>query len=252
MFEATYREKIPEHDDELYNPKTPEHALVALAQYTQHWKNDPIDYEPVYTEVSGKVSIGTAIMSFRIDAVLRHRKPGFDKFLILEHKTTGASFSSQWQDEWQLDIQPATYLHAANCWFGPENVDCLLINGLCFLKTKKDFIRVPIQKTRGQMLVWLKTVQDAIGDINYQTSLLTEECKPEDYILEAFPLNPTNCRRFYMCSYHNFCMAWDNPLRVIAESNNEPPPGMKTDWWNPLEKPSNLVVDLEGVDIATQ
>jgi len=48
----------------------------------------------------------------------------------------------------------------------------------------------------------------------------------------AFPMNTESCGNYFGCAYHDFCLAWPNPLKRC----DEVPQGMKVEFWNPLEK----------------
>jgi hypothetical protein len=45
----------------------------------------------------------------------------------------------------------------------------------------------------------------------------------------CFPMNPTNCTKYFGCKYHDYCMSWPNPLQRCEEV----PYGMKIEYWDP-------------------
>jgi len=253
LFLTEYRKTYGEHQDELFEPKTPQNFFLILKAYAQKYKNDLNDYEVLYTEIAGTVAISSDyVIALRMDSILRDKKSG--KIFSLEHKTASRTFL--WADQWILSIQVGTYTHALNCLFNPGEVDCVRMNGLFigagktawrdllstgFTKNKipYDFIREPIKKGKDQMQVWLDRVNYIVGEIHMQTDLISDYAEQE--VLRIFPLNTCACLDYgHLCEFHPFCCAWANPLKRCSSV----PMGFKQEFWNPLAKPAKKEIAL--------
>ena len=231
-----YREEFPEETDELYSPKTPSRAMTALLEYADKYRHDLDELEVLYTEISGSVPIGKdLVMYFKTDSILKGKR-GYKSF---EHKTKGGSLTSLWGLQWLLSIQVGTYSHVLYCLYPEDEVDGVTINGAGFLKTKFDLQRFPVRKTRTQMQVYLDTVAYWHSQIKSEMGILSY-CKDSDDVLNAFPLNPASCDRYFGCPFLDYCQAWANPLREC----DEPPMGFKVEFWDPRKKPATHKMDL--------
>jgi len=241
-----YRETFPPETDEMFEPKTLDNAFIVLAKYAKRYQRDLEEYEVLYTEIAGNVTIREGRqMYFRMDSILKDRKTG--KIISLEHKT--GSHTWQWLEQWLLSIQFGTYTHVLMCLFPMETIDAVYVNGSFFSKGKKaweelkvdgtttmktipyDFIREPIKKSRDQMQVWIETVNYYYTGIKAEMSML-DISNESDEVLQAFPLNPTSCMDWgRICEYRDFCTAWRNPLRRVSDV----PLGFQVSHWNPME-----------------
>lgn len=231
-----YRQEFPKETDELYSPKTPTRAMMALAEYADRYRHDLDEFEVLYTEISGTVPIGEdAVMYFRLDSIVK----GSIGHKSFEHKTKGGSITALWGLQWLQSLQIGTYNHVLYCLYPENEVDGISINGAGFLKTKFDFQRIPIKKTKTQMQVWLDTVRYWRSQIRNEMEIL-RNCSDSDDVLNAFPLNPSSCDRYFGCPFLDYCQAWANPLRECDEL----PLGFKIDFWNPTKKPSTHKMDL--------
>jgi len=244
-FLPTYREVFPEATDDLFSPKTPDNALLALSAYTVYPANarDFDLFDVIETELAGVVPIDSETdIVYKIDLLFRRKDDG--KYGVLEHKSKKGSFSRSWTDQWDQSVQIGTYNHALNTMIGNadlSNVEGVTVNGSAFLKTKFDFERVTIHKTRDMLYEYLWQVREYIDRIRLDVESLSE-CSDKDRIMYAFPKNPQSCTKYYGCEMANFCAAWPNPLQRCQE----PPFGYVIDFWDPLaaEAPTKRV-DLE-------
>jgi len=238
-FLTYYRQYIHETADDIYAPKTPENVLRALAQYITKYQGD--DHKIVYLgdkpliEIAGTVNLDeNRIMHFRMDSILRNNKGIFSR----EHKT-GSRSGRQWADQWSLSIQVGLYTHVLYCLYPVIDVRGVEINGTFFMKTKLDFLRVPCWKTPGQMQTWYHNVLHFLEMLEWQMSKLLD-ARDSDVVLYAFPLNTTNCTKYFGCAYHDFCTAWTNPLQYVDTI----PEGMTIEYWDPSAEPAQCKLDL--------
>jgi hypothetical protein len=224
-----YRSKFPLDMDAVYAPKNPEYALKALSQYAQMYKDEK--FETIYTEIAGSVPISynaegkPVLLHFRMDSILRDPMGIKSR----EHKT-GSTLNRQWSDQWALSMQTGVYNHVLHCLFPREEVWGVEINGTFFGKKDIKFQRVPARRTTKAMNVWLwnvnQWVDSILADI-YHLGIASDE----DEILPCFRMNTQSCTKYFGCRYHDFCMAWPNPLRNLDRL----PEGMKIEFWNPME-----------------
>jgi len=260
LLEKKYRETFKPETDPLFEPKTPQNAFLVLAAYAKEYKDDLEKYtvmgnEVPYTEIAGSVSIGSEKqIYFRMDSILKDNET--KKIRSHEHKTGSNTYL--WAEQWMLSIQIGTYTHVLNCLFDPKEIDAVYMNASFFFKVKNawidlatkgetkfkipyEFKRVPMHKTRDQMQVWLDTVNYYYDEIQKELDLLMNNCREDDLVLVAFPLNGTNCTTYgRVCEYHDFCTAWPNPLQKLTPT----PLGFKVDFWNPLEREAKHMMEL--------
>jgi len=224
-----YRKFFPELMDEANAPKNPANALKALVQYCEEYKEDR--FTPIYTEIAGTVPVDDGkVLHFRMDSVLESQ----DKMIFSREHKTGSQLSRQWTDQWALAIQTGTYNHVLNCLYPPEKVWGVEINGVFFQKKENKFQRVPARRNLHMMNSWQWTVCHFMNMIDFETKRMFD-VKESDEVMEAFPCHPTNCTKYFGCKYHDFCMAWANPISRCDEI----PLGFKTEWWNPADEESN-------------
>ena len=138
-----------------------------------------------------------------------------------------------------------------NCMFPIEDVLGVEFCGTMFEFLKRGsknreagyhvtFERIPAFKTPDQMNVWLWNVIDKLDDIDRETERLFH-CKEEDAVLMAFPMNTNSCTKYWGCAFHDYCLAWSNPLQQAYE----PPIGFRVEFWNPAEMKTSVKKDLE-------
>ncbi len=237
QFMTHYRKHFQEATDLDYAPKSPGNALVALHEYSQRYNKDLELYEVLHIEVAGTVMImKDKNIHFRCDAILRDRKT--DEMLFLEHKTT-KQFGRTWTDQWALSVQLGTYTHVINCLYGPEKTYGGLVNGVAFMKKGNDFVRLPIRKTLDMMNVWHWSMCHTLHEMDHQMHLLSK-CTKDDRIMEAYPLNPESCTKYWGCAYHDLCCAWANPLRHVEQ----PPIGFLEYRWDPSAREAKEIIEV--------
>jgi len=235
-FLSTYREEFPESSDSLYEPKTPTNALRALGLYSERYLSDLREFEVLYTEIAGTVPINQSqVLHFRLDSICRDKQ---GRYFSLEHKT-GSRMSRFWTDQWPLSVQVGTYTHVMHCLYPSPEVWGVKINGTFFQKTKIDFLRLPIRRTLDHMKQWLWNVTWWADQIAWNFESLTD-CSDDEEVLMAFPQQPGSCTKYFGCPYHDFCLAWANPLQHL----DIVPPGFKVEYWNPLEREARVKMDL--------
>ncbi len=240
-----YRSIFPASTDELFGAKTPAACLFALAGYTAKYPNDHTDFKVLHVEVAGAAPVSDSrVMHFRIDAICEDSKGVY----TLEHKT-GSGVSRFWTDQWDLDLQPATYTHALRCAYPDKHVRGVKMNGVHFKKLKSgpkiEYIRLPIWKNNGQMSAWLFTVNSILDEIQWNFEQLSH-CSDSDPTLQCFRMNPNSCTKYFGCPYHDFCGAWPNPLA----RRTPVPMGFEVNFWNPsdAEDDGTYQLKLDGTD----
>ena len=238
LFLGHYRQFFSPEMDEENAPKNPDSALKALIAYSREYAGDR--YEPLYTEVAGTVPIDeTHILHFRMDSILRID----GQIRSREHKT-GSQLSRQWTDQWSLAVQTFVYNHALCCLFPPDEVWGVEVNGTFFYKNKTTpvkFQRVPARRNLNMMQTSYWNILQYIKDIDKDMETLMQDSSENDPVMMCFPLRPTNCTKYFGCRYHDFCLAWPNPLQRC----DEVPFGMKVEYWDPSAEESKHQFNLE-------
>lgn len=227
-FFESYRKHLPPDTDDQYKNKNPNRIREILAAYMIFYQNRD-DFNVRMIEIAGQAHINDDgdTIHYRLDAECEDKGGIF----ALEHKTSQRQ-SQQWTMQWPLSIQIGTYTHVLYSLHNPSDVWGVKINGTFFKTRDVDFMRLPIRKTPDQMQVWLWTVQDTFRDIKHDYERLSE-ARVSDPILQAFPQRPTSCTKYFGCPYHDFCMAWPNPLQ---EAQSGPEIGFKHNFWDPSER----------------
>jgi len=243
-FLTCFHTEIPPELANMNAKKNPDRAFLALAKYTSYplYKHDLERYETLYTEIAGSILIDPRrSLYFRQDSILKSRETG--RIRSREHKT--ASSSWLWDSQWLLSGQVGVYNHVLCCLFPYDEVDGVEMNGVFFSAAKNPkpedlFHRFLIRKTKGQMQVWLENTRFYLDEIEREYSLL-EDTTENDPVMLAFPLRDTSCSNYgKVCEYHDYCMAWPNPLRYC----HEPPIGFTTRFWDPTEQPAKQTFEL--------
>jgi hypothetical protein len=235
-FLKSYREFFPATSDELYSPKTPDRCLAALGLYAEHYQRDLNDFETLYTEIAGTVPINDdQVLYFRLDSICRDEQ---GRVFSLEHKT-GSRISRFWTDQWPMAVAVGTYTHVMNCLYDPATVWGVKINGTFFQKGNIKFLRVPVRKTLSHMKQWLWNVAWWADQIRWQFDLL-DKCSADDQVMMAFPQQPGSCTKYFGCPYHDFCLAWPNPLM----HSDDIPVGYCVERWDPSAREATHKMDL--------
>lgn len=235
IFNTEYRLLFPPSTDVLFSPKTPSRFFDMLILYLRQYADDLRRYEVYKTEIGGTINLSPEhSMAFKMDTILFDREK--QKYVSLEHKTKGGNYiSSNYPYEFMLSTQLGTYTHVLNSLFPSEQVGEVIINCLCFKKTKQpDFIlqRFPIPLSNSQMFNWLENTKSWIDRINADYLTLSSTSDTDDR-LNCFPLNGTNCTNWNrICTYHDMCTTWNNPLRHLDRM----PVDLEIFFWNPLEE----------------
>lgn len=225
-FLSKYRESFPESTDTWFKGKTPDNALLALAEYAKQWAADAYDIKVLDTEVGGQVGIGrNRLITVKLDLIGTQG----GKLVALEHKT-GSSCGDTWANQWKLSIQIGAYLHAlAACYDNQGGDPTIFVNGTFFYAKSRKFMRVPCQRTGRAMLNWLETVHSLFDRIEGDFAHLAK-CSEDDSVMNAFPMHPTACTSYAGCQFHDLCTCVANPLKYASG----PPDGWVEYWWNPL------------------
>ena len=240
----------------MFFPKTPDNALIALNAYAKEFIKDLHDWDPVYTEIAGKININDdQTLHFRMDSIMKHRHKEIVK--SIEHKTT--TYPYNWENQWPLSMQNGTYNHVLYCLYPPETVDGVHFRGTVFRKVIKawdllgrgqslgklqppyEFLEAPCKKSPEQMNTWLWHAQLYLDQIAFCFEMLGE-CEEHDPVMTTFPQNPTSCNDYGGCEFIDFCMAWQNPLQRCQE----PPLGYEESHWDPSAKPAKKIFEIGG------
>ena len=243
IFEACYRESFPENTDQFYLPKTPSRFFQMLILYCHHYQDDLSKYSVYKTEIGGTIPLGDSHqMAFKMDTVMYEESSGL--YCSLEHKSKQGNYiDKSYEIDFKMGIQVGTYTHVLNSLFPPENVSGVIINCLCFKKTKQpEFIikRFPINMSNQMMYIWLETVKTYIDSIyeDYNKLSITNESTD---LMKCFKLNGKSCSNWgRVCQYNDLCTSWANPLRHLHQM----PISMDVNFWNPLEEDLNEVINF--------
>jgi len=250
-----FRNYIDADEDEIYTPKTPARAYLALCAYAIRRQETARDFEVVYhegkpmIEIGGKINLNEKrMMSFRMDTILK----GPRGYISREHKTGSSTWN--WAMQWDLAIQAGTYSHVLYCLYPEHEVGGVIIDGTFFKKTKDDpkkdakdpfrhfdFLEVPIYKSPANMNWWLNNTIHWLDMVEWNFNILSQ-CSDSDEVLHAFQANPESCTKYFGCDFHPFCMAWSNPLRHI----DRVPIGFKREFWSPLAEEPKVKLDLKA------
>jgi hypothetical protein len=236
LFHDYYRQFFPEILDDANHPKTPAMAFKGLVEYAREYAGE--QFTPIYTEIAGTVSLDARrALHFRMDSILETP----DGVKSREHKT-GSQLSRPWTDQWQLKTQTFVYNHVLYCLFPREIVWGVEINGAIFSKKNIQFTRVPARRSPESMEVGWWNIKQWVDQIEQNFHRLAD-CSESDPVMYCFPMNTESCTKYFGCQYHDFCMAWSNPLDRV----NELPTGYKIEYWNPAdhEREAKYVFNLD-------
>lgn len=253
-----YREQFHPDDDEINKPKTPMAVLHTLMKFNEERQSDLTENEVVVldgtkmTEISGTVPVDeNRVLYYRMDSIMRRKED--DMIFSWDHKSTNGKYINgrQWAEGFHLGLQNGTYTHCLYCIFPIEQVLGIEFCGTGFEFLKRGssarsagyhatFRRVPAYKTPDQMNSWLWTVNYLLDALEFEMENLSH-CKESDQVLMAFPMNPSSCTDFRGCPYHDYCLAWQNPL----QNAYEPPIGFKIEFWDPSAMDTRVKKDLE-------
>ena len=253
IFLEVYRKTFLPDTDEIFFPKTPENALFALARYVGKFREDHSIFKVLYTEISGKVTVGeNRYMHFRMDSILENRNNG--QIVSIDHKTGSSTWG--WERQFPLSHQTGTYTHVLYCLYPRDLVRGVVFRGTFLGKTKKawdqihtgttltykdpiEFVEYPAFRNEDQMQSWLWHVNFWLDQVGFQFELL-QECSEDDPVMTAFPQNPTSCTMYGGCQYADFCNSWQNPLQKC----DEPPLNYREEHWDPTKEATKNVFNI--------
>ena len=239
LFCMVYMNEIDPDEYELYSPKDPAHAYVALQEYMNLHKHD--DDEVLYTEVPGIVPIDEdRVLHFKIDAIMRGQRGLY----IYDHKT-GSQDSKAWRDQWRMSFQISCYCHVLFLLFPNEFKFGAIVNGTIFRKKGPAFIPYEVAKSPEQLQGWLWFARYTVKEVEHNHQALSQ-CSESDPVMMAFPIRPTSCTKWGTCPYIDFCTAWQNPL----QKTERPPVGFRVRHWNPQEKQDKAKKVFDGSKIV--
>ncbi len=235
-FMSHFREHFSSEYDDVYAPKNPEGAMIALVDYIDAYKRDR--FKVLYTEVHGYIPISDdRQLAVRLDSIIEDDN-GVGS---LEHKTSKYHIKI-WGAQWQLSTQIGAYNHALYCNYDEDKVQGITVNGTFFKKSGSTFERVQIKRTLRSMADWFDMVNNWYNSILIDMEDLMNS-SDESATLQSFRMNPQSCNNFMkMCMYHDFCNAWSNPLQRC----NSCPPGYKIERWNPADVSGGQTEMVEG------
>lgn len=256
-FISYFRQFVASEDDAIYRPKEPAAVLNALIRLQSDHQMDLVENEVVeldgqkMTEIAGTVPIDEdRVLYYRMDSVMRRKDDG--KIFSWDHKTTSERYINgrQWADQFSLSLQNGTYTHCLYCMFPIEDVLGMEFYGVGFTYLSRGsanrgpghhatFRKVPAFKTPDQMNSWLWTVNSLYSAVEREMERLAH-CKEDDSVLMAFPMNGTSCTDYRGCEFHDYCLAWQNPLQQCAE----PPLGFRVEYWDPSKREATVRKDL--------
>jgi len=256
-FLAVYRKEFPPETDSLYLPKTPTAAMHAIMQFASEYSRDLIDNEVVeldgikMTEIAGTVPVDEKrVLHYRMDSIIRRKEDGM--IFSMDHKTTSGKWihDTRWDRDLFLSIQNGTYTHCLYCMFPVDKV-----LGVEFDKTGFEYLkkssgnrsagyhattrRIPAFKSPEQMNTWLWLINTLLDEIERDMDRLTH-CTEGDEVFMAFRQNPKACSDYRGCEFHDYCLAWQNPLRRCYE----PPLGYVQKFWDPSTREATVKKDL--------
>lgn len=232
-FLATYRKEFPETTDEWFGGKTPLAALEALVEYCQNYASDLYAYKVLATEVIDQLDItgtGEYVITVKLDGVFQDTST--NKIVIMEHKT-GSSSGQYWATQWHLSLQVGAYIAACNHYYGQDETPCI-VDGIFFLKTKRNFQREIVIRSADSMKNWENTVVTLMDRIEANYQMLGNYDDTKYAIQKSFSQNPGACSNYGGCQFHELCTCNSNPLALYEAGGRKPPIGYKEFWWNPL------------------
>jgi|SRR5690625_106711 len=247
-FLVRYREAFPnEMTDQDRAPKNPEYAYRALKAYAKQYASD--NFTVLYTETAGIVPVSdTRKIVVKLDSILRDN---VDQTVnSMEHKTTGRN-SNPWREKWHMMFQIESYTHLLYSLFPEEEVGKVIINGAVMTRSRGfDGVRIPVHKTKDQMLNYLWAANHWIDMIEWNYQQLSQ-ASPDDPVMPAFPINCSSCSKFG-CRMGGICTTFPNPLRFAQK----PPRGYKVDFWDPLREnlsaSSHIAEEIDGKFTVTK
>ena len=172
-------------------------------------------------------------MHFRMDTILERLNDSM--IFSLDHKT-GSRKGRTWTDKWALAMATGLYTHVLYCVYPGDRVKGVKYRGTFFYKSKPcEFEDVPCWMSLPKMQTWLWNAVYWYNLLHSNYELLSQ-AKESDEVLMAFPMNGESCTKYFGCPYHDFCMAWPNPLKRCEA----PPMCFEVNYWNPEDEESTV------------
>jgi hypothetical protein len=247
MFLESYREGFSKDWDMENAPKNPAFAKLALKDLAERLTREQI--KVLFTEVPGTVGIDVGeVIHFKMDLIAEgldgHKFEG--RKFIIDWKTA-SSISASWSAQWDNAIQPKTYIHAMNALFGPEAVAGCIMYGTAFRKTKgAGFMEKHIGSTPNAMRNWLWNMRYYFKWLQQNHEALAK-ASPDDEVMEAFPMNPTQCSgRYGVCRFNSICSQCTNPIKIAGQC----PTDMEVEHWDPRDREEDAKVVMEGKELV--
>jgi len=243
MFNDQYRAVFPVNTDSIYTPKIPDRFFEMLLLYVKTYADDMRKYTVLKTEIGGTIPLSDHHrIAFKMDTVLFNNDDL--TYCSLEHKSKGGNYIGDlYRYDFLLGTQVGTYTHVLNSLYPRKDVGEIIINCMCFKKTKApDFIlgRFPISLSNAQMYVWLENTKAWLDAMENDYYKLLQMSGFED-IMTCFRMNTRNCTSWSrVCTYHDMCSCWENP---VAHKDSMPM-DMSVNFWNPLDEELTEVMEL--------
>lgn len=249
-FLATYREHFSQVMDDTYFPKNPAMALGVLQKYVETFRDDFEQYRPLYTEISGMVSISSGrAIAFKMDSILEVLSgPKKGTVFSLEHKTT-KSYAGSYINGMSLKMQIFIYTHVLRCLY-EDKADGVILNVAQFQKTNPSCARFHLSKNLEQMVSWYYEINNLIDRIEDDLARLSE-ATPSDHSMFCFDRNGEACVNYgSTCRYFDFCVTWANPLQHA----DQVPFGFEERLWDPTKEETTHKINItqEGESDATR
>ena len=258
-FIQSYNENIIDANDGA--PKGIKNGSDALYDYGVQYAADKTRYKCLYTEISGTVPIAEGrFLRFRLDALVEDKDTG--TLSLWDHKTL-SRLDKSWNEKWERAVQVQVYLLALHylapmLGLHPGNV---LINGvqlkkpLASGKPNNVFVRVPVGANEARLLMAIQNLNHWWDQMQWNYDILASE-KPEDPVMNAFPINGEACSR-WPCKTDGLCVNWINPLSRL----NHRPPGLmdkpaykdaNTNWTVNLGEDTELIPATPDNDVSNE
>lgn len=261
-FCAEYEKHVPIDEWEAYEAKNPFRAALAMLHYADKYWNDQEKFRTLLftdigqdslgemKELKGSLLLDRFMLAYNVDrlAVDNH-----NEVCVFEHKTASPSSWYGWPDTWVLNFQPFIYHIVAQTMF-PDRAVKILLDGVCFHKTKVDVKRgtptltkhIELDRadithtkytTNNLLYSLLRVLQEWEND-----QKLLKESEDTDSVMYAYPMMPKNCGYHYgrKCDYLDLCRTVPNPLVY----QDRVPPGYEYKDWDPLAVEGTLIEPL--------
>lgn len=218
--------------DDVIAPKTRTNGRELLQRYWSTYARIDQEKEVVDVESLGALELPCKTRYImKLDLILRDSRGNLE---MVEHKTSGwlsqillTGFEMSYQAEGYL-----TYLMS----LAPSDITCQATYNIAhILKTKMDFLRHPITRSRNLRDRFLWEMNNHVSFIIAENEAAQEEMDialdmPETYTFSAFARTPGVSCTTYMraCEYKDICFACANPFAL-----GNPPSGFIVRHWDP-------------------